>query len=213
MRLNDHHVEELLRKIGAVRKGHFVYKSGRHGNEYINKDALFMYPRELSMICKEMVERFHVDGFVGRVIGPAVGGAILAQWVAHHLQSIYPSRDVRALFAEKDGDAFIIKRGYDEVIKGTRTLVVEDVVTTGDSARKVVEAAQRAGAIVAGVFALWNRGGRAINVGNVPFHALISTEIESYPEKACYLCEQNVPVNIDVGHGREYLARKKQNPE
>ena len=92
------------------------------------------------------------------VIGPAIGAAILAQWVAYHLTDI-TGKDVSAAYADKDGQGgFILKRGYDGLVKGKKTLVVEDLTTTGGSVKKVVEAVRAAGAEVVGVVVLANRG-------------------------------------------------------
>jgi orotate phosphoribosyltransferase len=157
-----------------------------------------------------MAERFK-DANVEAVIGPAIGAAILAQWVAFHLSEL-TGREIPAVFAEKDGQGgFIIKRGYDQVIKGKRTLVVEDLTTTGGSIAKVVVAASAAGADIVGAIALVNRGDvTKEGVGNPPvFDQLLNLDLESWEESACELCQAGIPVNTDIGHGREFIARNK----
>ena len=49
-------------------------------------------------------------------------------------------------YAQEGG--FIVKRGYEKVVAGKKTLVVEDLTTTGGSVKKVVEALRTAGAEV-----------------------------------------------------------------
>lgn len=208
--MSEDEVLELLQKVGAFRSGHFVYTSGRHGDSYILKDAMYAYTRETSRVCREMAERFK-DAGVEAVIGPAIGAAILAQWTAYHLSEL-TGREVFGVYADKDGQGgFIIKRGYDQVIKGKKTLVVEDLVTTGGSLQKVVEAARSAGADIVGAIALVNRGDvKKEQVGNPPaFDQLLNVDLESWEEKECELCEKGIPVNVDIGHGKAFLARNQ----
>ena len=46
----------------------------------------------------------------------------------------------------------------------------------------------------------------AEDVGGVPrLEVLMEISLESYNEAECPLCEQGVPINIDVGHGAKFL--------
>lgn len=207
--MNEEEVLDLLQKVGAFRAGHFVLTSGRHASSYILKDAMYAYTRETSQVCRAMAERFKDVG-VEVVIGPAIGAAILAQWTAYHLCDL-TGREVYGVYADKDGQGgFIIKRGYDQVIKGKKTLVVEDLTTTGGSIKKVVEAARVAGADVVGAITICNRGDvTKENVGNPPiFDQLLKVHLSSWEESECELCEGNIPVTTDIGHGKDFLARK-----
>ena len=101
--------------------------------------------------------------------------------------------------------------GYDKFLPGRRVLVVEDVLTTGGSAKKVVELARAAGGKVIGLGVLCNRGGvTPHDVGDVPqLFALTNIPLEVWMEGDCPLCKQGVPVNTDIGKGREFLARQR----
>lgn len=204
--------EHILEKVGAIiADTHVVYKSGRHGNTYLNKDALFAHPAETSAICRNIAYGFYEKRLpIGAVIGPVVGGAIMAQWVAYHLSQYFGGK-VLAVYADKEGDGFVIKRGYDKLIEGMSTLVVEDVLTTGGSAKKVVLATRGVGANVVGLGAICNRGGvTAEDLGGVPrLHVLRDVRLHDYDEADCPLCAKGVPVDTSVGHGREFLKRRK----
>lgn len=206
--MDEAHVLEVLQKVGAFRAGHFVFVSGLHADTYVNKNAMYPYTREMSELCKGIAERFAGQG-IEAVVGPSTGGIILSQWVAHHLSDM-EGKQVYSVYADKDGDGFVIKRGYDEVIKGRKTLVVEDLVTTGGSLRKVIEEARRAGADVIGAVAVCNRGAVTKDmVGNPPvFESLLTVHLEQWPPETCELCERGIPINTDVGHGKEYLAKQ-----
>lgn len=112
----------------------------------------------------------------------------------------------------KRAGTFTIGRGYDKFISGKNVLVVEDVLTTGSTAKKVVEAVRTAGGNIVGLGVLCNRGGITTrDVGDVPkLVTLVNVKLDAWDEKDCPLCRQGVPVNTDVGKGREFLARQSQ---
>jgi len=210
--MNEQEVLQVLGNVGAViANSHIVYTSGKHGTAYVNKDAVYPHTKETSDLCRAIAEQF-VDDSVEVVIAPAIGGVILSQWIAHHLSEI-TGREVFGVYAEKaeSGDIFIIKRGYDKLVAGKNVLVVEDVLTTGGSAKKVVEASRALGGNIVGLGVLCNRGGiTSQDVADPPkLFALVNVKLDAWDEAECPLCVKSVPINTDVGKGREYLARKK----
>ncbi len=151
-------------------------------------------------------------GAIDVVAGPTIGGVILAQWVAWHLSQRRGAGEVLAVFAEEEGEGVekrrIFRRGYDAVVRGARVLVVEDIINTGGSVEKVIQAVRDLGGTVAGLAVLCNRGGVPAIAG-VPIHAQVAVDLASYPEDTCPLCAANVPVNITVGKGTAFLARRR----
>jgi orotate phosphoribosyltransferase len=202
-------VLNVLQKVGAFRAGHFVFTSGLHADTYVNKDALYPYTKETSRLCRMIAERFK-DAGVEAVLGPAIAAAVLSQWTAHHLTEL-TGHDVAAVYADKDGQGgFVVRRGYDQVIKGKKVLIVEDLTTTGGSIKKAVEAARAVGADVIGAMALCNRGEVTKEmVGNPPvFDQLLKVYLKQWPAEDCELCKRGIPVNTDIGHGKEFLAKQ-----
>jgi len=206
MSLNRKEVLETLSKVDAViTDSHIVYTSGKHGSAYVNKDAIYPHTLKTSNLCRMIAEQFQ-DDEVQVVIAPAVGGVILSQWTAHHLTYL-TGNEVLGVYADKIDDGFIIKRGYDKLIRDKRVLVVEDVLTTGGSARKTVEAVRVYGGTVVGVGVLCNRGGiTSQDLANVPkLVALMDVKLSMWDEADCPLCKDNIPINTDVGKGREFV--------
>lgn len=206
--MDEGKVLEILQKVGAFRAGHFVFVSGLHADTYVNKNAMYPYTHAMSELCKGIAEEFkgqHIEA----IVGPATGGIILSQWVAYHLSEI-EGREVYSTYADKDGDGFVIRRGYDQLIKGKNILVVEDLVTTGSSLRKVIGAARIVGGNVQAAVAVCNRGAVTKEmIGNPPaFKSLLTVHLDQWPADTCDLCAQNIPINTDVGHGKEFLASK-----
>lgn len=203
-------VVNILKKIGAViTDDHFVYTSGKHGSVYINKDALYPYTTETSEVCQTMAEMFK-DKEVEAVVGPALGGIILSQWVAYHLSQM-KGKEIFGVYTEKDAtENQILRRGYDQVIKGRKVLVVEDLTTTGGSVKKVVETVRLAGGEVVSVCVMVNRDPINVNESTVgaPFVATDILEAKAFDEAECPLCKANKPININIGHGKAYLEEK-----
>lgn len=200
--------KRIFEKTGVFLRGHFIYSSWKHGSYYINKDAVYPHTRIVSRLCSDLALHF-MERAPQVVIGPATGGIILSQWVAHHATRKL-RRQVLSVYAEKTGDgSFVIERDYGKLVTGKRVLVVEDILTTGTSARRVVEAVRMRGGDVVGVGALCNRGGVTVaDLGGVPeLYALLDVNFETWGKFECPLCQGGMPVNTDAGHGREYLAR------
>jgi orotate phosphoribosyltransferase len=207
-------VLQVLGKVGAViTDSHVVYTSGKHGTAYVDKDAVYPHTKDTSNLCRAIAENaLFLNGRVEVVVGPEKGGIILSQWVAFHLSEI-TGREILALYAEKTDDGgFVIKRGGAKAkILDKNVLVVEDVLTTGGSAKKVVEIVRVMGGHVVGLGVLCNRGG--ITPGDVAYvpdlFALVNIKMDAWDEAECPLCAKGVSINTDVGKGGEYLARKQ----
>jgi orotate phosphoribosyltransferase len=201
---------ELLREWGALVEGdHFVYISGQHGSGWIDKDVVYPHTDRTSMLAAEIAERVGGRG-IEVVCGPATGGLIIAQWVAHHLGALAVfGEHATPPAAEHHAEGtrpFVLNRGYDRLVAGRPVLVVDDVLNTGFSIRGIVDAVRANGAVVETASAVCNRG--ALTPGQVGVAELFSlTEItlDSWPREDCRLCAQGVPVNTAYAHGADYV--------
>lgn len=166
-------VEDALRSSGALLEGHFLLASGRHSHQYVEKFRLLEQPAITSQLCAEFARRFANDG-IQCVVGPVTGGIILAFETARHL-------GVRAVYAERaeDGKNFALRRGF-QLKPGEKVLVVEDVVTTGGSAQKVVDLVRANGGEVVGVGLLVDRSNGRLQIDAPRIEALLTMAVESY---------------------------------
>lgn len=181
-----------------VENTHVVYTSGRHGHTYINKDAIYPDTAAVSQLCLAMAQRA-LGLQVETVIGPTVGAVILSQWTAHHLSNI-GNQVVHSVYAEKTENGFAIRRGYDAWIRKNRVLIVEDVITTGGSVKRVIDSVKKCEGTVVGVVALCNRGDISTStIGAPALHCLLDIKLESYAPQKCPLCAQGIPINISIG--------------
>lgn len=209
--MTEAQILQMLASVGAlIANTHVVYTSGRHGATYINKDALYLHPKVTTQLCRTIARQYDASK-VDVVAGPTTGGIILSQWTAWHMSAARNHGEVLAVFAEEEGEGDarrrVFRRGYDAPVRDKRVVIVEDVLTTGGSVRRVVEAVRALGATVLGVSAIANRGGvTGEQIGGVPLTALVNLTLESYAPEACPLCHAGVPINTTIGKGKGSVA-------
>lgn len=203
---------DILKSTGAViADSHFVGTSGKHFATYINKDALYPHTKETSEICKLFAEQVK-DLDVDVVVGPMLGGIILSTWTAHHLSQI-KAKEVLAVYTEKTPEGGMkFTRGYDKLVAGKKVIVVEDLTTTGGSAKKVVDAIKAIGGEAIAVCVMVNKNPKDVTSDyfGVPFFPLDVLEVPTYDDGKCPLCDSGVPINTSIGHGKKYLETKSK---
>ena len=166
--------------------GHFLLSSGRHSPAYVEKFRLLQHPQQTERLCRLIADRFR-DDRPELVAGPTTGGVILSYEVARLM-------GLRGIFAEKTDGGRAFQRGF-QIRPGERTLIVDDVLTTGGSIREVIEAVGRAGGEAIGVGVLVDRSGGRTEFG-LPFFACLELDLPAYKEGACPLCEAGVPLTV-----------------
>ncbi len=184
-----------MREAGAWQTGHFLLSSGLHSKEYLQCQKVLQYPRHGLTLARELVRRIlQAELKPAAVVGPALGAVHWELLVAMALDDALPERPVRAIFAERadGGNEFQIRRGI-EIARGEPVLVVEDVTTTGGSARKVVDLVRQLGGEPMAVGAIVDRSGGAVDFG-IPFFSLVTLQLESYEPAACPWCRQGQPL-------------------
>src|SRR6266576_5338262 len=127
---------------GAFLRGHFVYTSGRHGADYLEKFRILEDPKATSALAAMIAKEFR-RLTPELVAGPTTGGIILAYEVARQL-------GVNAVYVERgESGGRALRRGF-EIAPGARVLVVDDVVTTGGSAAETEACITNAGGVACG---------------------------------------------------------------
>lgn len=182
--MDKQRIIEIFKESGVLMEGHFLLTSGRHSDRYMQCAKVFQYPGYTQELTEELALAFR-DDKVDIVIGPAVGGIILAYEMARSLGA-------KSIFAEREGGTMTLRRGF-EIPKGSRVLVVEDVVTTGGSVKEVIDLAKNMGGEVVGVGIFVDRSNGGVDFG-VKLSSLLAFDITSYEPKDCPLCLNNIPV-------------------
>lgn len=180
MALTQEQALDCYRKTGAILKGHFKLTSGRHSDTYMQSAKLFIDTKQSEIVCKALAEKLAGEK-IDLVVSPAIGGILMGYEVARQL-------GVPNIFAERENGEMTLRRGF-TIEKGTKVVVVEDVVTTGGSVKEVVKLVQGMGAEVVAVASLVDRSNGAVDFG-VKYVNLISMEVVSYEPDECPLCKE-----------------------
>lgn len=190
--MNPNEIIEVMERRRAIMRGHFVLSSGRHSDLFVQKFRVLEEPRLAQRFGQSIASEF--DNEFDVVASPAVGAIILGFAAAL-------AAEVRFVFAERAEGDLEFRRGFD-IGPHERVLVVEDVITTGGSAKEVVDLVRASGGDVVGVGALIDRGDpvRPPDLG-ATLKALIHLDVASWDPAECPLCEASEPIE-DPGSRR-----------
>lgn len=175
---------EMLYQVGAILEGHFLLSSGKHSSKYVQCAKLFERPQYGDRI-GEMIAQKISDHKPDVVIGPALGGIILAYTVARHL-------DARAMFTEREDGIMKLRRDF-HIKEGEKVAIVEDVTTTGKSVLEVAQVVEEYGGHVCCIASIIDRSTQPLPF-SVPFYSLIKLELPIYEPDNCPLCAQKIPI-------------------
>ena len=146
----------------SARRGSFTLASGKQSSLYIDARLTTMSPEGLSLIGPLGLEALgNAHWKVSAIGGLTLGADPIAYAISY--ASANTSSPIRAFTVRKEAKA----HGTGKLIEGPfeardRVAIVEDVITTGASAGRAIEAVRAAGGDVVGVLALVDRqeGGR-----------------------------------------------------
>ena len=212
----EERVNQLLKETGTELKGHFIAASGKHLDTYIDKRLIYPDTEVTSEICGMFAEDFK-DKNIEVVIAPAVGGIILSFETARQLTKMTGKKAYSIFLEKKKEGGFEIHGNLGkEKVYGKRALILDDILTTGGSLKEVVDETTKHGGNIAGVGVIRKRGdvtSKDIGVSDdVKIDALSTVKLPDWTEEECAVsgpCSKGIPVNPNLGRGKEYLAKKQ----
>ena len=166
-------VLDIFTRTRALLRGHFVLRSGLHSGHFFQCAQVCQYMPEVERLAELLVAKLQSAGVsYTTVLAPAMGGLVIGQEVARRSK-------VRFIFAEKENDKLVLRRGF-KIAAGERVLVVEDVVTRGGRVQECLEIVQSRGGGVAGVAMLVDRSEGKTKF-TVPSYPLLQLSFPTYP--------------------------------
>lgn len=194
--MSDTGVAAFLELVSG-RRGHFRLESGHHGGLWLDLDPLFADTRRIEPFVAALADslrRYQVDA----VCGPLLGGAFLAQLVAHQLGTEF-------FFAERvvpSGDGlyqvrYPLPRALAGRVRGKRIAIVDDVMSAGSALRGTYAELQSHGANVVAAGALLVLGTAGATYFAEQGIAVEATARDEYPlwlPESCPLCADGVPL-------------------
>ena len=162
----EYRIAKGLLDIEAVRlspEKPFLWASGLHSPIYCDNRKALSYPDFRKTICEAMIEVINAEFKDVDVIAGVATGAIA----------------YGAIVAEMTGKPFVYIRSKakDQVLRGgERVVVIEDLISTGQSSLAAVDALLKCGVHIAGMVAIFSynfdRSRRAFENADVELHTL-----------------------------------------
>jgi orotate phosphoribosyltransferase len=170
--MREEEVLDEFRAAGALLEGHFILSSGLRSPVFLQKMRIFEDPVRTERLCRALAEKVRSRfGRIDLVVSLAIGGIVPGYEVARGL-------GCRAVFVEREGDDFALRRGF-AIPPGARVLLVEDIISTGLSLRECLAVVRREPGEIVGAACLIDRSGGRAEVG-VDLVALAEVDFPAY---------------------------------
>lgn len=143
----------ILRKTNALLEGHFVLSSGLHSPKYIQCAKLLSYPHLAKDICKSLANKIKKKfKQIDLILAPAMGGVVIGYEIGRLLKK-------ETIFCERVEGKFKLRRGF-SIKKGSKVLIIEDVITTGKSSLECVKLIHKSKAKLLGFASIIDRSSK-----------------------------------------------------
>ena len=140
----------ILKKTNALIEGHFILSSGLHSSKYIQCAKLLSFPHKAKEVCSSLANKIKKKfKFIDLILAPAMGGVIIGYEMGKLLKK-------ETIFCERVNGKFTLRRGF-HIRKGSRVIIIEDVITTGKSSLECVKLITKANAKLVGFASIIDR--------------------------------------------------------
>ena len=140
----------ILKKTRALLEGHFILSSGLHSSKYIQCAKLLSFPYKSDKICKSLSKKIRrTFKKIDLILAPAMGGIIIGYEIGRLLKK-------ETIFCERVNGKFVLRRGF-KIKKGSKVLIIEDVITTGKSSMECTSLIKKAKASTVGFATIIDR--------------------------------------------------------
>jgi orotate phosphoribosyltransferase len=167
---------DIFTRTRALLQGHFVLRSGLHSAYYFQCAQVCQHMDAVERLAELLLARVRAAGLrFDTVLAPAMGGLVIGQEVARQAGARY-------LFAEKEDDVLVLRRGF-TLAAGERVLIVEDVVTRGGRVIECLNLTRQSGGEPAGIAMLVDRSAGSARF-DVPAVSLLELSFPTYAPAA-----------------------------
>jgi len=140
----------ILKKTNALLEGHFVLSSGLHSSKYIQCAKLLSFPHIANQICISLSKKIKKNfKSIDLILAPAMGGVVIGYEIGRLLKK-------ETIFCERVNGKFTLRRGF-HIKKGSKVIIIEDVITTGKSSLECVKLITKSGAKLLGFASIIDR--------------------------------------------------------
>ncbi len=192
---------QRIHALASARSGHFALESGYHGALWLDLDALFAEPSRIAPLVAELASLL-APHRPDVICGPLLGGAFLAQLVAHALAVEFAFAErVPRTASSSPGELFTaqyrVPPALARQVAGKHVAIVDDVMSAGSSLRATHAALRAAGATTVAVGALLvlgDAGERHFGAEGIVVEALARDEYTLWAPSECPMCRNGTPL-------------------
>ena len=179
----------ILKKTNALLEGHFVLSSGLHSSKYIQCAKLLSFPHLAKNICKSLAKKIKNNyRSLDLILAPAMGGVIIGYEVGRLLKK-------ETIFCERVNGKFVLRRGFN-IKKGSKVLILEDVITTGKSSLECVKLITRSGAKHVGFASIIDRSTQKTLKIKKKIISHMKIDVETYSKNKLPEALKNIPITV-----------------
>jgi len=144
---------KILKETNALLDGHFILSSGLHSAQYVQCAQLLSKPNKSNNFCKSLVEKISKEfKEIDLILSPAMGGVVIGYEIGRLLMK-------ETIFSERVDGQFKLRRDF-KILKNSKVLIIEDVITTGKSSIECSKLVDIAEAELIGFACLINRSNK-----------------------------------------------------
>ncbi len=167
-------VLDIFKRTKALFEGHFILRSGLHSGHFFQCAQVCQHMDAVERLGELLVAKLSGLKY-DTVLAPAMDGLVIGQEVARQSK-------VRFIFAEKENNVLVMRRGF-KLSPGEKVLIVEDVVTRGGRVIECIDIIRKAGGEVAGVGMLVDRSAGTTRF-DIPAISLLELSFPTYQPDA-----------------------------
>jgi orotate phosphoribosyltransferase len=179
----------ILKKTNALLEGHFVLSSGLHSSKYIQCARLLSYPHIADKICLALSRKIK-NNFkkIDLILAPAMGGVIIGYEIGRLLKK-------ETIFCERVKGKFKLRRGFN-IIKDSKVLIIEDVITTGKSSLECAKLITESKAQLIGFASIIDRSTKKSLKIRKKIISQIKLDVPTYKSNQIPKNLKNIPITV-----------------
>jgi orotate phosphoribosyltransferase len=179
----------ILKKTNALLEGHFVLSSGLHSSKYIQCAKLLSFPHLSKQVCESLAKKIKKKfKSIDLILAPAMGGVIIGYEIGKLLKK-------ETIFCERVKGKFILRRGFN-IKKGSKVLIIEDVITTGKSSLECVKLIEKSKAKLIGFASIIDRSTKKSLKINKNIVSHMKIDVPTFKKNNLPLTLKKTPITI-----------------
>jgi orotate phosphoribosyltransferase len=187
----------VLRETGALREGHYRYRSGIHSNEYLQVPIAMRYYQQARMLSVGLSRLLRSNAEIRAmipelsIVAPATGGLPVAYGVCEAL------RAKQVYWAERENEQQPMRfRQFLEQHEGEQVVLVDDILRSGSKLSEMKALIEGHGAkVVALAVIIYQPTPHTRDFGTLPLYYLAKLDASYYADaERCELCRKQIPL-------------------